>query len=383
MFESSGVEKFTSISLDPFRGDRAFFIAADKLLMFYSPDNGTTIVHIAVPTVANSLRAPVLKTHPFEYSYLLWTGQKDCPGKDCHTETYYSRDLGASWVLLDKYTKGCQFGLTDKFVSMERDSVFCFGYEAQTGDMERMARDRGQVTRLRSTGDFGVNWKVLIEHVVGYASFEEYMVAAVLDGGSLKLFVSRDGDVFKEGKFPEGVVIPELGYTVLESTTGKIYLDVYMDADHQYGTLFISDIYTGLSYSQSLAATNRDGRGFVDFEKVQGIKGVALMNEIKNLEEVKKGMGKQLVTKITNDDGETWGDLKAPGGGTLHLHAFTQRRDQKDMYSSKTAIGMLVAVGSVGDYLKSYNDCASWVSRDAGASWRKIQDDAYMFEVSE
>jgi hypothetical protein len=137
----------------------------------------------------------------------------------------------------------------------------------------------------------------------------------------------------------------------------------------------------GLKYKQSLATTNRDARGFVDFEKVQGIKGIALMNEILNLDDVKKGMPRELVTKFTTNDGEEWKNLKAPDGKTLHLHAFTQRHDQKDLYSSATAIGMMIGVGSVGEHLLNYNDCQTYVSRDAGESWKSVATDAYMFEI--
>jgi hypothetical protein len=220
----------------------------------------------------------------------------------------------------------------------------------KSGD-QGMKDYRTDMVHLNSTIDFGKEWKIIQKGVIGFATFEEYMVAAVLQDSELKLFVSRDGDLFNQAEFPESFKIPELGYTVLESTTGFIYLDVYMDRVHNYGTLFLSNS-DGLKYTQSLAATNRDTRGFVDFEKVQGIKGVALINEIVNLDAVKTGHGisKEIQTKLTIDDGATWKLLKSPTEGkSLHLHAFTQRRDHRDQYSSPTAIGLFVVSNKRND----------------------------------
>jgi hypothetical protein len=39
----------------------------------------------------------------------------------------------------------------------------------------------------------------------------EYMVAALKQENQLKLFVSRDGDVFNAAEFPDSFKIPELG----------------------------------------------------------------------------------------------------------------------------------------------------------------------------
>jgi hypothetical protein len=40
-----------------------------------------------------------------------------------------------------------------------------------------------------------------------------------------------------------------------------------------------------------------------------------------------------------------------------------------------------MGVGSMGDHLLDYNDCQTFVSRDAGESWRKVAEDAHMFEL--
>jgi hypothetical protein len=68
---------------------------------------------------------------------------------------------------------------------------------------------------------------------------------------------------------------------------------------------------------------------------------------------------------------------------TLNLHAYTERKDKRDQYSTSAASGVLLGVGSVGKYLSSYNDSKTFISGDAGVSWREIADAPYMYEISD
>ncbi len=60
----------------------------------------------------------------------------------------------------------------------------------------------------------------------------------------------------------------------------------------------------GTYYSLSLENANRDERGYVDFEKMQGIRGVALANIVSNTNEVVMGNNKKLKSMITFNDGK-------------------------------------------------------------------------------
>lgn len=44
--------------------------------------------------------------------------------------------------------------------------------------------------------------------------------------------------------------------------------------------------------------------GNTDFEKVQGIEGIILANVVDNVDDLKKGKRKEIITKISYDDGE-------------------------------------------------------------------------------
>jgi hypothetical protein len=72
---------------------------------------------------------------------------------------------------------------------------------------------------------------------------------------------------------------------------------------NKYGSILKSN-WNGTYYSLSLENANRDDNGFVDFEKMQGIKGIALANVVSNVYEVNLGNDKKLKTMITFNDGK-------------------------------------------------------------------------------
>jgi hypothetical protein len=67
----------------------------------------------------------------------------------------------------------------------------------------------------------------------------------------------------------------------------------------------------------------------------------------------------------------------------LNLHAYTQRKDKRDQFSVTSAAGMMVGVGNVGRYLSTYSEARTFMTVDAGVSWREIADDAYMYEIAD
>jgi hypothetical protein len=92
--------------------------------------------------------------------------------------------------------------------------------------------------------------------------------------------------------------------------------------------------------------------------------------------------------------GRSWNAFKAPirdskgvlyecGDCTLNFHAYTERKDKRDQYSTDAASGFLFGVGSVGKYLSAYNGSKTFLSRDAGQSWNEIADSPYMYEISD
>ena len=68
----------------------------------------------------------------------------------------------------------------------------------------------------------------------------------------------------------------------------------------------------GTYFGESLQYVNRNDRGFVDFEKMIGLDGIALINVISNAHEAPHTGHKELQTRITHNDGGTWKPLVPP-----------------------------------------------------------------------
>lgn len=83
--------------------------------------------------------------------------------------------------------------------------------------------------------------------------------------------------------------------------------------DSRFGSLFMSD-----SSGQFFSLKNRHvniingHESPTDFERMPGIEGVSLLNEVMNPDQASLGHQKLLRTMITMDNGRSWRPLKAP-----------------------------------------------------------------------
>ncbi|KAJ3053123.1 vacuolar protein sorting/targeting protein PEP1 [Rhizophlyctis rosea] len=404
------LEDVPRVFQDPFRGERAYFIGAGEKVK-WTEDRGKSFKEMKVPTKpANWIVASnILKTHGTEKDSLIWIGQpagcSQLNEADCHTEAYYSTNHGGSWKLLTKWADQCFWADNGKFKIGSRRAVFCLLLSKKDGD-QRYNTDPGVRELWKSEnaekGEGG--FSKVREDVVknGIALFEEFMVAAVRRSVTssregLDLYVTIDGSTWAEAKFPKGYSVTDHGYTVLESTTGSIFLDMFMSSTSgkEYGTLLISN-GNGTEYSVGLEYTNQDTNGYVDFEKIQGLEGIALVNQISNYESVKYGSSKKLVTKMSWDDGKKWSLLTPPdrdsngnsydcreSGCNLHIHSYTERRDKRDQFTSSGAVGLIMGVGNVGASLGGYTDGDVFISRDAGRTWTEVAKDAHRYEFGD
>jgi hypothetical protein len=123
----------------------------------------------------------------------------------------------------------------------------------------------------------------------------------------LILYISNDGEKFEKAVFPPEMHVKKEAYTILQSTTGAVFLDAFVSAKFgaEYGNLFKSD-EKGRFYSLSLNSTNRNSYGIVDFEKVQGkgLEGIILVNQVENADKLIGDTKKKIITKISHDDGK-------------------------------------------------------------------------------
>lgn len=95
-----------------------------------------------------------------------------------------------------------------------------------------------------------------------------------------------------------------------------LHVTTHADSGSEWGTLFKSNS-NGTYYSPSLEHVNRDGRGFVDFEKMIGLDGIAVVNVVANPDEAAISGNKRLQSRITHNDGGRWKALNPPAKDSL------------------------------------------------------------------
>lgn len=65
------------------------------------------------------------------------------------------------------------------------------------------------------------------------------------------------------------------------------------------------------------------------------------------------------------------------------MHGFTERRDARATYSSPGVVGVVMAVGNVGEVLDPYTESDTFLSRDGGFTWEEVHKDAYLWEFGD
>jgi hypothetical protein len=98
--------------------------------------------------------------------------------------------------------------------------------------------------------------------------------------------------------------LPLSAYTIVESTTHSLAIDVLTGPANDIGTLFLSDA-DGIYFVEALANTNRNDAGYVDYESLVGLEGIGLANVVRNAQDVLVGREeKKVMSLMTYDDGK-------------------------------------------------------------------------------
>lgn len=72
---------------------------------------------------------------------------------------------------------------------------------------------------------------------------------------------------------------------------------------HLYWGNILKSNSNGTYFGMSAENVNRDDRGYVDFEKMIGLDGIALINVVENPSEATVSGRKKLQSRITHNDG--------------------------------------------------------------------------------
>lgn len=377
--------------------DIVYFLTPTEKV-YYSKNRG-------LPDSIHSFKAPAppiresistLGFHPHEKDWILWTGRKDCESSssDCHFVAWKSTKGGieGSWEAMLPFVQKCQFVWREEREDSEQ-LVFCEQFADE---------DTSKPLQLLSSIDWFETKKVHYEDVANFATMAEFIIVAKKtdDHKWLKVDVSIDGKTFADAKFPHKFSLEHRqAYTVLDSSTHAVFLHVTMnnEKDQEYGSILKSNS-NGTEYVLSIAKVNRNRDGYVDFEKMQGLEGAALINIVANPDEVDKGASKKLKSMITHNDGAEWALIpppkqdsdgaKYPCSGdlekcSLHIHGYTERKDPRDTFSSPSAVGLMMGVGNVGENLGRYKDGNTFVTRDGGITWHEVMKGTFMWEYGD
>lgn len=369
--------------------------------VWYTTDRGAHVKKMkSVPTKPNRQNLQVLDFHPTKKDWLIWTGQGDCdadsPGT-CHSVSYYTKDNGESWNRLLSYVGACKWIRNEKQDKSKSDKlIFCEHFENETGN-------GGGNVQLVASDNFFDNEDVKFGDIIGFATMAEFIIVASIneDGTSLKASASIDGSTFAEARFPSNFNVPhQTAYTVLDSETHSVFLHVTVNPKRtfEYGSLLKSNS-NGTHYVLSLDAVNRNEAGYVDFEKLKTLEGVAIANRVINADKALDGEKKKLKSMITFNDGSKWEYITPPEKDSegkkyecagddkekcsLNLHHYTERVDPRDTFGSGSAVGLMLGIGNVGDILTGYKDGDTFLTRDGGANWKEIKKGQYQWEYGD
>jgi len=390
-------KKFLAVSLHPYDDRRAYLIGNDRQI-HYTTDTGASWSTFKTPMDPNTLNIPLLDFHPTRPDWLIYTGSAGCTdtiSTNCHTVAYYSTNHGSSWHQVESYVRSCQWA-RDTQLKIDERLILCESYKNKQGSQKSGEHNPIQLVAGR---DYYRKKQVLFESIVGMATFSEYLLVAKLqeDKSTLSLQVSLNGIDYAEAQFPPGMRIDNHAYTILESNTDAVFLHMTLSnvAGREWGSLFKSNS-NGTYYGLSIEHVNRNGRGYVDFEKMVGLDGIVLANVVANADQVEVTGRKKIQTRITHNDGGSWRALNPPARDslgrkydcssvscTLQLHGYTERRDPKATYSSPSAVGLMIAVGNVGEELAEYDESDVFLTRDGGFTWEEVHKDAHLWEFGD
>ncbi|KZV63315.1 Oligoxyloglucan reducing end-specific cellobiohydrolase [Peniophora sp. CONT] len=395
--------RFLAFYHHSFTPDRAYLITAGKDY-YYTTNTGGNWYKLLAPTPPNTFGVPLLHFHPEKSDYLIWVGNEGCGGmqEDCRAVAHYSHNNGRIWTKVEDYVRHCAWAAARASAfRVDPSEIICESYRDKKGN-QRFFNPIFYPLELWTGQSFYKDKHRLFEDVVGFAksSAPEYFIVEEYqpEHGTLDLQVSLDGLRFSPAQFPPSMhPVPRHAHTLLESSTDSIFL--YMTTQEPpgpaWGTILKSNS-NGTYFGVSVQNVNRDERGYVDFEKMIGLDGIALINVVVNPDTARVERKKTLQTRISHNDGGSWKALQPPlldsqgnaypcnyVGCTLNFHGYTERYDPRATFSTPSVVGLIMAVGSVGEQLAPYTESDTFLSRDAGFTWEEVHKDAHLWEFGD
>uniref|UniRef100_A0A8C2B435 Si:dkey-159a18.1 n=1 Tax=Cyprinus carpio TaxID=7962 RepID=A0A8C2B435_CYPCA len=273
---------------------------------------------------------------------------------------WLSEDFGNSWSKVHEGVHTFTWG----------SGTTLFFSSSPKGTVE--AARRGELI-LRRTQDVGKSFTTIAKNIFSFGYIGGFLFTSVMEklGSPRVIYVSSDqGDHFRKAQLPSATT--EQFYSVLDGDEDMIFMHVDNPGEDTYfGTIYTSDD-RGILYSKSLERHLFGGEGKSDFTNVTSLRGVYLTNILEEDGRIR--------SVITFDRGGRWRFLKKPENVNcpetsnkcnLHIHGehshFSGITPMLPL-SEPTAIGLVIAHGSVGDSISAARPDV-YVSGDGGYTW--------------
>lgn len=352
--------------------------------IYYSDDGANTFTKYHAPGPP-PLFGNAVSFHPTDankYIYYTGSGCGSFASTDC--TLFYTEDGGNTFFKMVESAGRCEY--VAEALGTEENMVFC-------------AVLNGAQRKLVSSPNYFKDTTTHYDSIVDFAVRSKFVFVATIAGDkrSLHAKVTADGTTFADADFPTNLEVDaQTAYTVLESRTQSIFLHVTTknNAVQELGTIIKSNS-NGTFYVSVLPDVNRSKAGYIDFDRVDILEGVMLANTVANPSHDEP---KKLQTRISYNEGSEWHYLVPPGTDSekkkyacagaplsrcaLHLQGYTERPDFMDTFSSTGAIGFMIGVGNVGEYLGA-TPMATFLSTDGGVTWREIRKGRFMWEFGD
>lgn len=391
--------EFWGIVPHTFYRDMVLFIKRDGTIV-YTINHGQSFDEFKTPTPPDlDIERSPFAFHPDKKDWIIWVGKKcTSDGVTCYQEASLSTDRGDHWQTLKRYVDRCEFTGSSSFNFRSEDQIIC---KARTREDSSVIDNPWELVVGPADKDFDDKGKVVQNDVKDFATMSEFIVVATQNStrNTLRALASLDGEVYAEAHFPYNFEVPhQHAYTVLDSSTHAVNLFVAtnLGVERQFGSIMKSNS-NGTSYVLSIAGVNCNSDYFVDFEKMLGLEGVEMVNVVANPDKPKEP--KKLRSLISHNDGAEWAYLPPPskdvegkptgcsGDGTekcaLHIHGYTERKDHSRTYSSAGAVGLMFAWGNVGEYLGTKDNADTYMTTDAGMSWKQVKKGRWLWQFGD
>ncbi|AWO98118.1 putative sortilin-like [Scophthalmus maximus] len=274
---------------------------------------------------------------------------------------WLSLDFGAKWTKVHDGVHSFSWGAgVNLFFSCSRvDTV--------------EADERGDLV-LKGTRDLGKSFATIHEDIYSFGYIGAFLFFSVMEDSRsprVMYFSSDQGDTFSRALLPSAST--EQFYSILDGDVDMLFMHVDNPGDTYFGTMYTSDD-RGILFSRSLERHLFDGHRKSDFTNITSLRGVYLTNKLDEDGRIRSvisfnrgGMWRQLNKPENVDCGE---QIKKCN---LHIHGEHSRNNMivpMLALSEPSAIGLVIAHGTVGDSLSSSQHPDVFVSSDGGYSWR-------------